>query len=73
VILIAIIASPPIALIYKGSYYDGSMIHATYIWMLMNTSMGVFIECGYGFEVGMGVSTLIPKGPRVFLLKITSK
>jgi hypothetical protein len=37
-----LIASPPIVLVYMGSYYDGSMTHATYIGILMNTNMGAF-------------------------------
>jgi hypothetical protein len=45
-----------------GSYYDESMIHAAYFWMLMNINMGVFLECGYGFNMGMGDSTLHQKG-----------
>jgi hypothetical protein len=52
------IASPPIVLVYMGSYYDGSMTHATYFWVLMNTNMDTFLECGYGFDTGMGGSTL---------------
>jgi hypothetical protein len=47
------IASPPIALVYMGSYYDEGRTHTTYIWMLINTSMGAFIKCGYRFEVEM--------------------
>jgi hypothetical protein len=45
-------------------YYDGSMTHATYFWVLMNTNMGSFLECGYGSNVGMGGSTLTPKIPQ---------
>jgi hypothetical protein len=41
--------------------YDGSMIHATYFWILMNINMGAFLECGNGFEAGMGGSTLGPQ------------
>ena len=52
------IASPPIALVYMDSYYDRSMTNATYFWVLMNTNMDVFLECGYGSDVGMGDSTL---------------
>jgi hypothetical protein len=53
-----LIASPPIVLAYMGSYYDGSMTHATYFWVLIKTNMGVFLEYGYGSDVGMGGSTL---------------
>jgi hypothetical protein len=53
-----LIASPPIVFVYMGSYYDRSMIHATYFWILMNTNMGAFLECGYRSDVGMGGSTL---------------
>jgi hypothetical protein len=35
------IASPPIAIAYMDSYYAGSMIHATCIWMLKIPRMGV--------------------------------
>jgi hypothetical protein len=59
VILIVTIASPPIALVHIGSYCDRSMIHATYIWVLINTSMGAILECGYGSKVEMGGSTLV--------------
>jgi hypothetical protein len=55
--------SPPIVLVYMD-YYDGSMTHATYFWVLMNTNMGSFLECGYGSNVGMGGSTLTPKIPQ---------
>jgi hypothetical protein len=45
------------------SYYDGSMIHATYFWILINTNMGVFLECRYGYDATMGGSALTPKIP----------
>jgi hypothetical protein len=41
-----------------GSYYDESMIHATYFWVLMNTNMDAFLEFGYGSDTGMGGSIL---------------
>jgi hypothetical protein len=50
------IASPLIATTYIGSYYVKSMTHA--IWVLKIQSMSAFIGCGYGFEVGMGGSTI---------------
>jgi hypothetical protein len=53
VILTAIIVFPPIAIVYMESYYAGSMIHVTFIWVLMIINMGVFIECKYGFETGI--------------------
>jgi hypothetical protein len=40
------------------SYYDRSMIHATYFWVFMKTNMGVFLECRNGSKVGMGGSSL---------------
>jgi hypothetical protein len=52
------IVFPPIAIDYLDSYYARSMIHATYIRVLKILSIGVFIECGYGFETGMGGSIL---------------
>ena len=42
-----------------SSYYDGSMTHATYFWFLMNTNIGVFLECGNGSKARIGVSTLV--------------
>jgi hypothetical protein len=51
-------ASPPIKIINMGSYYAGSMINASYIWVLMIMRMGVFIGCGYGSETGIAASTL---------------
>jgi hypothetical protein len=53
------IASPPIATAYMESYYAGSMIHATYIWVLKILSIGVFIESKYGSKGGMDGSTLV--------------
>ena len=52
------IVFPPITIAYLDSYYSKSMIHATYIRLLKILSIGVFIECGYGFEMGMGRSIL---------------
>jgi hypothetical protein len=34
------IVSPPIAIVYMGSYYAGNT-HATYIWVLMIMNMDV--------------------------------
>jgi hypothetical protein len=53
------IASLPIGVVYMGSYYAGSMINASNIWVLMITRMGVFIGCGYGSEKGIAASTLL--------------
>jgi hypothetical protein len=58
VIITAMIASPSIAIVYIGSYYVGSMTHATYIWVFMNMNIGVFIECIIGSETRMDASTL---------------
>jgi hypothetical protein len=41
------------------------MIHATYIWVLINTSMGAILECGYGSKVEMGGSTLVWRSNRL--------
>jgi hypothetical protein len=35
------------------------MTHTTYFWVIMNTNMVAFLECGYGFDVEMDGSTLI--------------
>ena len=51
------IASPPIATAYMESYYVGSMIHATYIWVLKILNISVFIECKYGSKGEMDGST----------------
>jgi hypothetical protein len=56
--VIAMIASPPVAITYIDSYYGKSMIHATYIWMLKFLNMGVSIEWGYESETEMGVPYL---------------
>ena len=39
-----LIGSPPIVLVYMCSYYDGSMTHVTYFWILMNTSMSALLR-----------------------------
>jgi hypothetical protein len=53
------IASPPIELVYMDSYYDRSMTHATYFWVLLNMGMGAFLKCGYGSKAEMGGSALV--------------
>jgi hypothetical protein len=66
------IVSLPIATAYMETYYTRNMIHVTYIWVLKILNMGVFIKYGYGFEEGMGGSTLILKVLRVFFIKTAS-
>jgi hypothetical protein len=56
------IASTLIAVVYMGSYYVESMIHATFIWVIMIVRMDVFIGCKYGSEIGMVASTLVGVG-----------
>jgi hypothetical protein len=53
------IASPPITMAYMESYYDKSMTHATYIWVLKILSKGAFIGYRYGSKAGMGGSILV--------------
>jgi hypothetical protein len=65
------IVSPPIVIIFMGSYYARSMTHAIYIWVLMIMSTDVFIEYGYGSEMGMDASTLILRTIEMNLIHVT--
>jgi hypothetical protein len=52
------VISPPIKIVYMGSYYADGMTHATNIWMLLILNMDVFIECGCESEMEMVAFTL---------------
>jgi hypothetical protein len=50
------IVSPPIAIVYMGSYYTMNMIHD--IWVFTILIMNIFIECENKSKTKMGASTL---------------